>query len=68
MKCDRCQGLMVEDRFLDIHSSGDHWFFAWRCATCGNVEDAKTRDNRRLHLSVINSPRPVVKKNFPVPI
>jgi hypothetical protein len=68
MKCNRCQGLMVEDRFLDIQSSGDHWFFAWRCTICGNVEDAKTRHNRSLHLSVVNSRRHVMKKNFPVPI
>lgn len=64
MRCNRCQGLMVEDRFLDILSSGDRWVFAWRCAACGNVEDAQTRHNRILH----PSPRQSVKKNYSLPI
>jgi hypothetical protein len=68
MKCNRCQGLMVQDRFLDIQSTGDHWLFAWRCPICGNVEDAQTRHNRSLHPSLENSPTHGGRKKFPLPI
>ena len=47
MHCERCQGLMVEDHFLDIDSSEKCWMRAWRCPSCGNVMDALIAEHRR---------------------
>ena len=58
MRCRRCQGLMVWDRFIDLAQSDLLWAFAWRCVNCGEVLDAvilsqrrKARDGRKRTLS-----------------
>jgi hypothetical protein len=40
MKCDRCEGLMIEDDFLDMEESFEGmWLRAWRCLNCGRALD-----------------------------
>jgi hypothetical protein len=40
MQCRRCQGLMVEDYYIDMEDDqGTHWLRAWRCMSCGEVID-----------------------------
>lgn len=51
MKCDRCEGLMLQDRFLDMEESfGGMWLHAWRCLNCGHVVDSVILANRRRHV------------------
>jgi hypothetical protein len=39
MGCERCDGLLVMDHYIDMEESGDLWIEAWRCTSCGNVVD-----------------------------
>ena len=40
MNCFRCDGLMVEDHFLDFEGTTGHmWASGFRCMNCGNVLD-----------------------------
>jgi hypothetical protein len=39
MRCERCDGLLVIDHYIDIEESGGLWIEAWRCTSCGNVID-----------------------------
>lgn len=48
MNCDRCQGLMIEERFLDNDDcSGLPWMKGWRCMNCGLVLDRKIYERRQ---------------------
>jgi hypothetical protein len=48
MRCNRCQGLMVFDRFLDVCGEmGRLWFRGWRCLSCGEIVDPVILSNRR---------------------
>lgn len=72
MKCERCEGLMLEDDCIDIETLFDPiWCRAWRCVNCGYVTDSVMMANRqrqRLFLSpdaqleqtVIHTDRPAV--------
>ena len=46
MQCERCAGLMVKDRFLDMEEISQLWLFAWRCTNCGNVVDDQIEKHR----------------------
>lgn len=46
MTCQRCQGLMVEDRFFDLLDSSIQNNQAWRCVICGEVRDKIILNNR----------------------
>lgn len=46
MKCIRCQGLMVHDRFSDLLDSVD--FEGWRCIPCGAIIDQVIIQNKQL--------------------
>jgi hypothetical protein len=47
MTCRRCRGLMVFDRFLDVHGDSGHlWFRGWRCVACGDIVDPLILINR----------------------
>lgn len=47
MKCTRCQGLMIEDHFLDFEGTLGHmWTNAYRCMNCGNVHDSVIAQHR----------------------
>ena len=38
MFCQRCQGLMLVDHFIDMEDGGEHlWLRVWRCVNCGEV-------------------------------
>ncbi len=38
MGCQRCQGLMVVDHFIDMQDDSGHlWLRGWRCVNCGDV-------------------------------
>jgi uncharacterized Zn finger protein len=46
-KCTRCQGLMVEDHFLDFQGTAGHmWTTSYRCMNCGNVHDSIIEQHR----------------------
>jgi len=46
-KCTRCEGLMVEDHFLDFEGTVGHmWTTSHRCMNCGNVHDAVIEQHR----------------------
>lgn len=47
MRCRRCQGLMVWDRFIDFGQTDLLWAFACRCVNCGEVLDAVILAHRR---------------------
>ena len=48
MECMRCQGLMVEDHFIDMHWTGGlMWMKGWRCMNCGHVVDPLIEANHR---------------------
>lgn len=38
MECQRCQGLMVQDRLYDLQDTNIHCD-VWRCVCCGNIYD-----------------------------
>ena len=38
MRCERCDGLMMMDHYIDMEGGGP-WLKAWRCMCCGNVVD-----------------------------
>jgi hypothetical protein len=42
MRCERCDGLMVTNHYLDMEESG-HWLQTWRCTNCGNVVEDTIR-------------------------
>ena len=47
MTCTRCQGLMVEDHFMDFDGTIGHmWASGYRCMNCGNVHDAVIQQHR----------------------
>ena len=46
MTCQRCKGLMVEDRFFDFLVSSIQNNQAWRCVICGEVTDMIIVRNR----------------------
>jgi len=47
MNCSRCQGLMIEEHFLDMQGAfGEMWTTSLRCMNCGHVHDAVIEQNR----------------------
>ncbi len=42
MKCHRCQGPMIYEKFYDDHEE----FFGWRCVVCGEIIDDVILKNR----------------------
>lgn len=48
MTCTRCNGLMVEDHFLDpLGTMGFTWMKGWHCVNCGHVADPLAEANRQ---------------------
>jgi len=57
MTCLRCQGLMIEDQFLDLESPyGQMWATSLRCANCGHVHDSAIEQNRLLRQEKVVAP------------
>jgi len=44
MKCHRCEGVMVHQKFYGPH---EH-FWGWRCISCGEIVDQIILENRGL--------------------
>jgi hypothetical protein len=42
VKCDRCSGMMIHERFFGSSEP----FFGWRCVICGEVVDQTIIENR----------------------
>ena len=56
MNCQRCQGCMARDHFLDMQESGGEWWTeGWRCINCGHVFDPVMEQNRRIHAAAMAS-------------
>lgn len=48
MKCARCLGFMVEDRFLVFEGPcREMSATSWRCVDCGRIDNAVVEENRR---------------------
>ena len=43
MKCPKCKGLMVREKFSDDSS---YSFIGWRCVPCGEILDDVINQNR----------------------
>lgn len=53
MKCERCDGLMVIDHYIDMQDdSGQLWLRAWRCIMCGEVLDPRISRHRLIQTSL----------------
>jgi len=50
MRCLRCNGLMVCEKFEDVGGLGssDHEYAGWRCINCGAIVDPVIAAHRRL--------------------
>ena len=49
MKCPRCAGLMVVDRFQDLlDGTGEIHFYGIRCILCGEILDPVILMNRMI--------------------
>lgn len=57
MKCPKCEGLMIYEKFMDMEESSNFYFYGWRCLSCGNIVDSTIVANRAL-----NENPPVEKK------
>ncbi len=44
MKCLRCSGAMIYDKFYGLCE----YFWGWRCVTCGEIVDEVILENREL--------------------
>lgn len=57
MQCQRCQGCMVVDFFLDVlNVSGEMAFNGWRCLNCGEIIDPVIAHHR--HTAIHDVARP----------
>ncbi len=55
-RCERCQGLMVQDQSLDLLDTGDDFIiWTWRCIACGNIVDPVILRNRRTKQATIRA-------------
>ena len=43
MKCPKCSGLMMRERFADFFLI----FYAWKCVNCGSIVDETISDNQK---------------------
>jgi hypothetical protein len=54
MKCERCNGLMLEDHFMDMKDlSEGMWVSSWRCMNCGHAADPIMIANRQRHAPLL---------------
>ena len=57
MNCLRCQGLMVEDQFIDLEGAfGEMWATSFRCVNCGCVHDAVIERHREARQEKVSVP------------
>jgi hypothetical protein len=50
MRCARCNGLMIREKFEDLGElgSGDHEYAGWRCINCGAIVYPLRAEHQRL--------------------
>jgi len=46
MKCPKCDGLMIYEKFMDMGESSSFFFWGWRCVSCGNIVDSTIMANK----------------------
>ena len=51
MKCPKCRGMMMLERFSDFFLV----FYAWKCINCGAMIDRTISNNRRNSLATRES-------------
>ena len=44
MKCLRCSGVVIHDKFYGPHE----YFWGWKCVACGEIVDKVILENREL--------------------
>lgn len=57
MNCERCQGLLLADRYNVLAGIDLHECTMWRCVNCGNILDAQIVMHRTLqkhHLPMLS--------------
>ncbi len=60
MNCTRCQGLMLEERMIDMEGAyGEMWSVSTRCVNCGHRDDAVIQHHRELSAKRILEVMPV---------
>jgi hypothetical protein len=65
MKCQRCEGFMLEDDFLDMQKSFEGmWLRAWRCVNCGHAVDTVMAANRQRHAFLQLQQEETVQETF----
>src|SRR5262245_25140616 len=53
MRCQRCQGCMISDHFMDLLTgSSELDFKGWRCLNCGEITDPVIVHNQQLVVSI----------------
>lgn len=66
MRCQRCQGHMISDYFLDFLSgSGETEIKGWRCLNCGDITDPVIM---RHHQSAASAPAKSRRRWWGVPL
>lgn len=55
MTCDRCDGLMINERIDDLGMNHDLRVDAYRCLLCGEIVDAMILENRRRSAEALQS-------------
>jgi len=48
MRCEKCKGLMVRERFSDYFLI----VYAWKCINCGAIVDSTITHNQKKHPAV----------------
>jgi hypothetical protein len=59
MQCERCEGQMLMDHYMDMEESGALWLTAWRCLNCGNVVDEQILEHRLMRHTSVRRARPI---------
>ena len=58
MRCQRCEGYMVRDFFLDVMNvSGEMDFDGWRCLNCGDITDPVIAHHRYANVQEAARPK-----------
>ena len=57
MKCPKCDGLMIYEKFLDMGESSHYFFYGWRCIAWGTIVDSTIMKNRVSPVAVLKGSR-----------
>lgn len=55
MTCERCDGLMVNERICDLQGMNSDLSDGYRCLLCGNLVDTTILENRRRSIDAVES-------------